>query len=166
MRRVLLAAAMVVIRAGPSPSLLEEVDKAIQHVNPERLIILAPAAAKQYKAFCEVTRSRFPQGLPPPERVKLAPNGGTLGGIIYFQNDWSPHFVALARLPWLSIRWLLSAGRPLNPRLTKALDPVFKRIGVTPQRHPVSWSLVLIRLAYVIIVFVSVVFVLYIFVEH
>jgi hypothetical protein len=58
------AATMVVIRAGPSSGLLEEVDKTIQHVNPKHLIILAPSAAKQYKAFFEVTRSRFPRGLP------------------------------------------------------------------------------------------------------
>lgn len=82
----------VVIRLGTTDGLLWELTTAVQHLEPCRLLLLVPFDKKEYNSFCNQHQDVFPKSLP---SYKGGRECGSLRGIIWFQEDWTPEFITL-----------------------------------------------------------------------
>jgi hypothetical protein len=126
-------AQLVVIRLGMTEGIVWELSTAIKHVKPERLLLLVPWGKSQYEAFCKTYATLFPAGLPEfPWFLTRAPIG-SIDGIVYFEPDWTPHFLRLK----LSRRY--SGTTPLKASLKIALTPVVNRLGLRFKPLTVPW---------------------------
>jgi hypothetical protein len=142
-RQNIRAASLVVLRAGTSPGILDEADMAVENVPPEKLVILAPSE-RQYVAFRRIASCFFPKGLPVFDRAWA--ECGSVSGLIWFDDDWTPLTAAFPKPRWLSAAHFLSCGQPLWPRFASGFEPVFRRLAVAPPRMQVKWTLTVVRL--------------------
>lgn len=71
---------LVVIRGGSTPGLRWEVEMVLKHVDPGRLLLIAPALRKDYRPFREWMNKRLPKPL--PERLEVR--------LFRFAGDWQP----------------------------------------------------------------------------
>ncbi|MEB3369690.1 TIGR04222 domain-containing membrane protein [Saccharopolyspora mangrovi] len=122
-------ASLVLISAGHSEGLRWEFAQATSRVPPERLVILVPLDRAQYARFRERTQAYFRSGLPADPRKHSVRKNEEVHGLIYFDRDWTPHFVAFHRHALLQLHRGRIAIRPslrrLRNRLVHALYPVF-----------------------------------------
>jgi hypothetical protein len=58
-------AAIVVIEVGPTKGVLWELDYAMHNVEKTHILLILPWDEDDYREFCNVTASIFPQSLPP-----------------------------------------------------------------------------------------------------
>jgi hypothetical protein len=114
---------LVVLRIGETPGFWWEVKRAIQLVNPERLLLLVPRDKKMYEGFRQKANEYFPHPLPKYERG--ISHLGRLKGIIFFRPDWTAHLIKFQ----MNFREL-NLNAPIVPRLSKALLPIFIQLEV------------------------------------
>ncbi len=130
-------AGLVVLRLGKTPGFFWEVEQSTVKMNPTRLIVLVPLSHRKYDQFCERAATHFPKGLPAYKcsqmrRLFGANLLGNLKAMIYFEPDWTPVFVDLARIRWPWKYKLRMAGRrDLLNAYDWALQPVYKQLAVT-----------------------------------
>jgi hypothetical protein len=129
-------AGLVVLRLGKTPGFFWEVEQSAGKLHPARLILLVPLSHRKYDEFCATAARHFPKGLPPYNcslwRRTIGANLlGNLKAMIYFQPDWTPVFVDLARIHWPWKYHLRMAGRrDLLNAYDWALQPVYWQLGV------------------------------------
>jgi hypothetical protein len=126
---LLVRARLVVLRAGQTSGFWWEVEKAAQMVDPQRLLFLIPRGKTQYDAFRQKANEFLPHPL--PEHVPGVDSHqffGSLRGLIYFQADWTSHYVPIQTGSGKTLS-------PIVPALTKALEPVFQQLQI-PFQHP------------------------------
>jgi hypothetical protein len=129
-------AGLVVLRLGKTPGFFWEVEQSTSKMNPARLIVLVPLSHRKYAQFCERAATHFPKGLPAYNcsrfrRIFGANLLGNLKAMIYFEPDWTPVFVDLARIHWPWKYKLRMAGRrDLFNAYDWALQPVYKQLAV------------------------------------
>jgi len=129
-------AGLVVLRLGKTPGFFWEVEQSTSKINPTRLVVLVPLSHRKYDQFCERAAAHFPKGLPAYKcsqvrRLFGANLLGNLKAMIYFEQDWTPVFVDLARIHWPWKYKLRMAGRrDLLNAYDLALLPVYKQLAV------------------------------------
>jgi hypothetical protein len=161
------SASLVVLRAGAientscEQNILREAKMARDNVLPERLVLTVPSKATQYEAFRLASEGTFARGLPANSNKMSRASVGSLQGIVYFDSDWTSHFVEIAA-PQGFIQNLLSTGRAMVPGLTTAFRPVFRRHAIEPPRTPVNWALVTLRVTWMGVALACVAFVLWV----
>jgi hypothetical protein len=112
-RELISQAALVVIRAGPGPFLLWEIQTAMNILNPEQLLFLIPFGEEfeRGNAYCPMLRNRplikFQEELQRllpcdvPLLVGMRVKNVSTIGLLYFERNWTPHFIELSQLhPW------------------------------------------------------------------
>ncbi|RKT88213.1 TIGR04222 domain-containing protein [Saccharopolyspora antimicrobica] len=128
-------ASLVLISAGHSEGLRWEFAQAASLMPPERLVVLVPLNREEYARFRERTHMYFRAGLPADPRKRSVRNKEQIHGLIYFDRDWTPHFVEFRRHALLQLHLGRIAIRPslrrVRNRLAHALYPVFRsnRVG-------------------------------------
>ena len=126
-RRQLLAARLVIIRAGVGENLLWEAKHAVETLSPEKVLIFVfNMKAKDYESFRTKATQTLAVSL--PELMRLRPFFGRVSGFIDFGTDWKPGVLPLPRFPHLYLR--ISSFKPYLAHLKFALKPVFERFGL------------------------------------
>jgi TM2 domain-containing membrane protein YozV len=137
-RRFMREAALIVIRAGETAGVWWEIEEALAHCPPQRVIIVAlgpPAALEAFeRRFAEAFGK--PAAPPPVARPAVAtllnllfPYGRSSGKIIYFDAHANPYeepLVYHVTLPGL----VLSPYRPYRDSLQAAFKKVFAKLGL------------------------------------
>lgn len=132
-------AALVVIRAGETPSLWWEIEETMDRCRRQRVIFVDLGKPGSLPAFDERFARTFgaPIANPQRKRVKLlgallrifVPYGKRLGRIIYFDADDTPREEVLTyRLTWTGA--VLSPYRPYRDSLQGALKAVFAKLDL------------------------------------
>ena len=135
------SAKVVVLRLGQTEGLWWELEQAIGKMRPEQLLVFVPRVGD--KAVREAIRRRadalFPRPLPEFTRSESRVAGvGSLRGILYFDRDWTAHYIDLTRRIWTlkTLPRYLGFGKP-SAKLKYALQPVFASHGVPWAPPPV-----------------------------
>jgi hypothetical protein len=89
---LLSGARLVLIRAGKSDGLLWEIQAVVRLVEPEKVLLLIPWGRRSYHQFRSTIGGVFPSGL--PTYAGKYPKECFLAGVVFFDNDWTPHFSA------------------------------------------------------------------------
>lgn len=128
---------LVVLRLGQTEGFWWELEQAIGKMRPEQLLVFVPLVRD--KTVRETIRRRaeavFPKPLPEFTRSDSRVAGvGTLRGILYFDPDWTSHYIDLTRRIWTlkTLPRYLGFGKP-SAKLKYALQPVFVN-------HAVQWT--------------------------
>lgn len=130
-------ARLVVLRLGQTEGFWWELEHAIRQMNPHQLIVLVPLIRD--KAARETIRRRaealFPKPLPEFTRSASRIAGvGSLRGYLYFDPDWTAHYVDMTRRIWTmkTLPRFLGFGKP-SAKLKYALQPVYAS-------HAIAWT--------------------------
>ncbi len=118
----ILRARLVVLRAGTTEGFWWEAETVFENVKPERVVVLLPLTATDYHAFRKRAERFLPRPLPEYPRKKSTI--GSIRGILYFQSDWTAHFLQLKGTTLLG--W--------KPAMKLTFEPVFKQLGVSWNR--------------------------------
>jgi hypothetical protein len=134
---LLARARLVVVRAGTTTSLIDEVSWAKRALKPERLLIIVPSGRKNYEAF----RSRVKDYAhrPLPEYPSWQTSRTRIKGLICFEPDGTARF--------LTFKWSFLRGSVLNPlprALQATLRPVYERLGIPWRPSSINWVRVLL----------------------
>jgi hypothetical protein len=120
-------AAVVLIVAGTSASLMWEIDQAAALVPPQRIVVLVPFGKDQYEHFRSQVTAQFGSLLPDWQQGDRRRNTG-IRAAIYFEADWT------ARLTRLD-----TVDDSLEERCSRVLDAFFRQNGFSapqPRRRP------------------------------
>jgi hypothetical protein len=135
------SAKLVVLRLGQTEGLWWELGQAIGKMRPEQLLIFVPRIND--KATREAIRRRaealFPKPLPEFAHSNSSwGNVGSLRGFLYFDPDWTAHYIDLTRRIYTlkTLPRFLGFGKP-SAKLKYALQPVFASHGVQWTPPPV-----------------------------
>jgi hypothetical protein len=153
-RDFLSQAGLVVLRLGKTPGFFWEVEQSAGRMDPARLILLVPLSSRKYRDFCDRAAPHFSKGLPAYNcsrfrRIFGANLLGDLKAMIYFEPDWTPVFVDLARVrsPWRH-KLRMAGRRDLLNAYDWAMQPVYRQLGVewkAPSFGPASIGVVLFK---------------------
>lgn len=128
-------ARFVVIRAGSSEGVIWELRRAVELVDPRKLLLLVLGMKRDhYLRFRHAAGAILGVSLPAPEPFV---HFGRVSGFIAFAADWSPSFLPM-RLPF----WKRSAWKPMQRMFHVALRPVFEASGVGWKEPRVSGFLI------------------------
>ncbi|MGD0903544.1 MAG: hypothetical protein ABR924_11450 [Terracidiphilus sp.] len=109
-------AQLIVLRVGFTKGVEWEVAHIVEHVPPEKLVLLLPfTPATGYETFRERMREHFRRDLPKISRRNWTPPLSVCG-LMFFSSGWEPHFVELKR--------------PLLNRLSRVLDKMGSMWGI------------------------------------
>lgn len=136
--RYMKQAKLVILLIGSSPNFLWEVQKAVELVKPERLLLLIPTQ-KEFSEFKQLAQNLFRQSLPEPPK-NAAFQAATLRGVLYFDPDWAPHYA----IPEAPSHFRQALGEKLTSTLKMALRPVYRHLNMNWRQPP----LVLPRVLY------------------
>lgn len=129
MEEMLSGARLVVARAGTTDSFWWEMSRAVELVEPERLLLLLPDDEGAYEEFRRRAEGVLPCRLPDHDFRSSRSGGSTssisLEGFLYFEPDWTPRLV---RFETFLLRYLYWA--PGVSVFKAALRPVYERFGV------------------------------------
>lgn len=121
---------LVLISAGQGTGLEWECAQAILRVSPQRLVILVPPDGAAYAKFRHSTGGHFPHGLPDDARGRDVAKERWDYGLVYFDHDWTPHFVRVPPHPLAQLHGGRIATRPSlsrsRNRLLHALYPAYR----------------------------------------
>ncbi|MFJ6675046.1 hypothetical protein ACIQMJ_28420 [Actinosynnema sp. NPDC091369] len=128
-------ARLVLLAAGPGPSLRWEAEQVVAGVPADRVVVLVCRDAAQYRSFRESTGDVFPKGLPEYRpRTSPVPAGAHAytRAAVWFEPDWTPRLRHLdGRDAPGSVRiWVASV-------FSRSLAEVYDRAGV---RRPGRWA--------------------------
>jgi hypothetical protein len=132
---------MVVLRLGQTEGFWWELERTIRQVNPHQLIVLVPCIPD--RAVREAVRRRaeslFPKELPKFARdAEMVRGVGTLNGYLYFDADWTGHYVDLTRRLWplIALPRVIGLGGP-SANLKYGLRQVYAAHGARWAPPPV-----------------------------
>jgi hypothetical protein len=146
---ILHRAQLVVIMGGSSRHYSWEVRKALELVEPQRLLFLIPSDAKELVKFHQALGQTI-QGFDRQIPNKAIFPAQTFKAILYFEPNGTPHY-ALAETPSHFRKALTTDIRPI---LKMSLRPVYEQLAVKWGPPP----LVLSRILYESTVAVSAIF--------
>lgn len=125
-------AQLVILRTGETEGFWWELQQAGRVVNPERLLLLIDCDEPQYELFRQKAQNFLPGRLPDFRKTKI--RCGSLRGIIYFERDWSSHF-----LTFKHFRFRGWAFRPITTTLKMCLQPVFQQLEIAWIPPNIAW---------------------------
>lgn len=117
---------LVLMGAGPGAALQWELAQAVALVPPQRLVLVVPMEAEAYEPFRRQAGALFPASLPDyPAAPRLRKYAAKIKGAVYFDPDWTPHFVRFdtPRSPG-------NFQRVIESRFVYGLRPVYERLSV------------------------------------
>ncbi|MFF4209157.1 hypothetical protein ACFYZE_07310 [Streptomyces sp. NPDC001796] len=117
---------LVLMGAGRGAALRWELAQAVALVPPSRLVLLVPLRQEDYQSFRRDAAALFPASLPDhPAGARLVKYNARIRGAVYFDEDWTPHFVRFdtPRSPG-------NFQRVIESRFVYGLRPVYERLGV------------------------------------
>jgi len=136
-------ASMVVLRLGQTEGFWWELEHSIQKLNPRALLVFVPYISDKTARdkIRQRAESLCPKPLPAFTRWEKK-NGtvGSLRGIVFFDLDWTGHYVDLTRRAWTwktLPRFLGFAKARATVRY--ALRPLYQQAGVIWKEPPVRW---------------------------
>ncbi len=138
-------ASLVVLRLGQTEGFWWELEQSIRQINPHELIVLVPYIRNPQARIAIRSRvdALFPKKLPEWTRAdkKLAAQVGTLRGYLYFDPDWTAHYVDLTRKQWTwkTLPRFLGFAKA-RATLTYALRPVFQQLNVPWPEPSIRWA--------------------------
>jgi hypothetical protein len=112
-------ASVVLIGAGPGKGVLWEVDRAIETVDPARLVIAVPRSRTIYERFRRDTFLLLPKDLPSHPQPSRHYRRCYYQGLMYFTPDWTPGFV-----PFVPPASTARGGRRLTGAIVRALRQI------------------------------------------
>jgi hypothetical protein len=115
-------AAVVVLRAGDTPSFWWELERVVRLVPPERVVLLCPSDQAAWSRLAGKASKILPRPLPHSLPDLPLPTGHVL---IYFGSDWTPR-AGVFKSSWLRS----SLTRPLVAQYKWALRPLFNQLHV------------------------------------
>jgi hypothetical protein len=136
--RLMSRAGLVVLRAGDSAGLWWEVERATQLMPPERILFLLSSDQQQYDLFRAKVHNYLPCCLPDLSLDRKMLQLGTIGAILYFNSDWTPHLINFKRVSFLELR-RITIRRPLVPMCESALRPVLEQLKQLEQLQ-IPWK--------------------------
>lgn len=128
--------ALVLISAGQGTGLEWECAQAVRRVSPQRLVILVPPDDAAYAKFRHSTGGYFPLGLPEDARVRDMAKERWDYGLVYFDHDWTPHFV---RVPPHPLAQLHSGRIATRPSLSRSRNRLLHALYPTYRNNRVPW---------------------------
>jgi hypothetical protein len=148
-------AGLVVLRAGRTDGLWWEVQTAAEIVRPERIVFLLPYEREQYELFRSRAATFFRRRLPDYPKGKKKGTAGSVQGILYFESDWTPHF--------LQPLGFYRSSKPWVRTFKATLQPVFKQIDVDVKIPKTSvWKVLLLVVLSPIVALVTMFVVLFV----
>lgn len=125
-------AKLVLVAAGETPGLGWEINRCVELIAPERLLILVPASAQTYERFRGIAAGEADLVLP----ALLQPNrlgGDTTGfqGVLHFDKDWGASFH-----PFDGPIAGFAATDQREDRLRSVLAPALAPIGLEIGQRP------------------------------
>ncbi len=153
-------AKLVVMRLGDTPGFWWEVERSVKAIEPTRLLLLVPFGRRKYREFVGKAAQHFPRPLPDYSArgnflgIRYTRSLGTLRGFVYFENDWTAHYVDLVRVRWpwkMTPRFI--GRRRIIQKFKWGLQPVFGQLSVQwnpPRVRPILTTLA--TLAFIIFV--------------
>ncbi|TQM84940.1 hypothetical protein FHX81_7406 [Saccharothrix saharensis] len=128
-------ARLVLLAAGPGPSLRWEAERVVAGVPADRVVVVVCRDAAQYESFRESTGDVFPKGLPEfRPRTSPVPAGAHAytRAAVWFEPDWTPRLRHLdgRDAPGSVRNWVASV-------FSRSLVEVYERAGV---RRPGRWA--------------------------
>jgi hypothetical protein len=135
------AARLVILRTGKTAGLHWEVERALQLLTPERLVLLVDNA-RELRAMLGYIRNVHPH-VPPRLRVGWR-SIGSIKGFVMFDAEWRPS-IARARGKGLYFFRMDADGvTHTTKRLARTLRPVFQSLGMRWQPPPLNWPLIIL----------------------
>ena len=137
---LLSKATLVLIRAGDTPGLWWEIERAVAHQSRHRVVIVALGGPSE--EFRRRFDAAFGAPLPLPERQPASSpvwsrmlasraSRASLGAIIFFDGSGQPREQPIV-VPWGWSAWLQSIYSPYGAALHAAVEPVLASLGVQP----------------------------------
>jgi hypothetical protein len=117
-------AQLVILMGGSSRNYSWEFQKAVELIEPQRLLLLIPSKAKDMVEFAQLAQRLLPRFEPEIPRNAIFP-GRIFQAILYFEPDWTPHY-ATCDAPAHFRRTLMPS---MVPALKMALRPVYAQVG-------------------------------------
>lgn len=142
--QLMKGASLVVLRLGQTEGFWWELEQSIRQINPHELIVLVPYIRDPQArvAIHQRVNSLFPKPLPEFVRAdkKFTAQVGSLRGYLYFDPDWTGHYVDLTRKQWTwkTLPRFLGFAKP-RATLTYALRPVFNQLQVPWPEPSIRW---------------------------
>ena len=135
-------ARLIVMRAGITRGFWWEFDYVVKNAPPEKILLLIPFQLMGYAGFREQANRYLPKPLADYVPLKSKKNDKKLTGLVYFERDWTSHFLKME-----TGKYSLFTSLPLE--LKWNMEPVFKQLGV-PYRKPqtfttVSWVITILK---------------------
>jgi len=134
-------ASLVLLRLGQTKGFWWELQHAVLKVQPPRLVLIVPYEIEEYDRFRLKAQTYFPRPLPEcpkPKRFQFrwAIGLGTVRGLMYFQQDWTPVYenLTLLRLP-IDLRPFVRE-RTFVRKVSWALRPVITRLTAGTEVGP------------------------------
>jgi hypothetical protein len=104
-----------------------EVEQVIKNVLPKHLLLIVPTTSIEYNSFKEDLGSLFLKSLPDyPLGARKEYYRAVIRGAIYFDDDWTPHFVRFDTLKAPG-----NYRRLVESHFVYGLRPVYDRFSVT-----------------------------------
>jgi tetratricopeptide repeat protein len=140
---LLARASIVVLRLGQTEGFWWELEHSIQELNPRALLIFVPYISDKTARDKIRQRAETLCPKPLPAFAGWEKKGGTVGslrGIIFFDLDWTGHYVDLTRRAWTwkTLPRFLGFAKP-RATVRYALRPLYQQAGVTWKEPPVRW---------------------------
>jgi hypothetical protein len=128
-KTLMLAAQLVVIRAGATEGLWREIKMARDHVRLERLVFLLPFGYEyeQYYQFCVQIKKVLGCELPTDYRFGTREWFMSVTDILHFVPDGAPHLISLADFVLIN-KINMSRGKPLETLFASVLYPVVTQL--------------------------------------
>ena len=141
-REFLAASQLIVLRAGNTQNFLWEVEQSARSLRPEHIVILIPRQKNIYDQFRLRANQYLPKPLPENSKEPAIIWGmrgmGSLSGYIYFDQDWTSHFIKFLYKTSFWEREYLSLPKYI---IQHSLAPVYERFGMSiPKRESGSLS--------------------------
>jgi len=128
-KALMVAAQLVVVRAGATEGVCREVEMARNHVGMERLVFLLPFGSEyeQYYQFCTMIKNILGWELPKDYRFGTRERYMSVTDILHFVPDGTPHLISLADFVVIN-KINMSSGKPLERLFASVLFPIVTQL--------------------------------------
>ncbi len=130
-------AQLVVLMGGTTDGFRWELQRAIELIKPERILMLVPYEGERDFFGMLQDELHMSFGEVPPDAVF---RGQTFRALLYFAPDWTPHF---ADVPFPGF-FRQPVVHEVTAQLQMALRPVYRQLNIDWTAPPVSWLRVLL----------------------
>ena len=147
-QKLLREGALVAIRPGSfSPGVRWEIQQALSHVPPQRLVLIVGGRAGKNQdsdlaRFATEINPMLPRPLPTSYSKRRLYTLGTVRAFVRFDDQWNPTLLPVA-VDLVPI-FRRSTNKRLVPYFSRALQPVTTSLGYPAPRVPVSAAMVII----------------------